>query len=86
MGISKRGGHSLNAIYLILGEVSINFFFKHTRSVANKLTEIKKPPENLFISPVRHKTSEVIRNVNNFAVLASMGFTSKINICNERYR
>ena len=37
--------------YLInLSELNIKFFIKHTRSVA-ELTEIKKSPENLFISP-----------------------------------
>ena len=51
MGIDKRGGHRLKAIYLNLSELNIKFFIKHTRSVADKLIEIKKPPENLFISP-----------------------------------
>ena len=50
MGIAKRGGHRLKAIYLNLSELNIKFFIEHTRSFADKLTEIKKPPENLFIS------------------------------------
>ena len=58
MGITKRGGHRLKAIYLNLSELNIKFSIKHSKSVADKLTEIKKPPEKLFIIPEgRHKTS-----------------------------
>ena len=49
MGIAKSGGNCLKAIYLNLSELNIKFFIKHSRSVASKLIEIGKPPENLFI-------------------------------------
>ena len=51
MGIAKRGGHGLKATYLNLSELNIKFLIKHSRSVAGKLNEIKKPPEDLFTSP-----------------------------------
>ena len=51
MGIAKRGGHCLKAIYLNLSELNITFLIKHWRSVAGKLIEIKKPPEDLFLGP-----------------------------------
>ena len=40
-------------IYLNLSELNIKFLIKHSRSVTltGKLIEIKKPPENLLISP-----------------------------------
>ena len=50
-GIDKRGGHCLKAIYLNLSELNFKIFIKRSRSVACKLIETKKPPENLFISP-----------------------------------
>ena len=43
MGIVKRGGHCLKAIYLNLSELNTKFFIKHSRSVAGKLIEIRKP-------------------------------------------
>ena len=49
MGTAKIGGHYLKAFYLNLGEFNIEFF-KHSSSVAGKLIETKKLPENLFIS------------------------------------
>ena len=51
MGIVKREGHCLKAINSNLSELNIKFLIKHLRSVAGKLIEIMKPPENLFISP-----------------------------------
>ena len=57
MGIAKRSGHRLKAIYMNLSESNVKIFIKRTRSVAEKLTETKKPPENLFISTEGHKTS-----------------------------
>ena len=57
MGIAKRGGHCSKAIYLNLSELNIKFLIKHSRSVAGKLIEIKKPPENLSQAPKGHKTS-----------------------------
>ena len=51
MGIAKRCGRCLKAIYLNWSELNIKFLIKHSRSVAGKLIEMKKPPENLFISP-----------------------------------
>ena len=51
MGIAKRGGHCLKAIYLNLSELNVKVFIKHSRSVAGKLIEMRKPPENLFINP-----------------------------------
>ena len=50
MGIAKKARHCLKAIYLNLSELTMNFFIKHSRSVAGKLVEINKPPENLSIT------------------------------------
>ena len=50
MGIAKRGGHCLKAFYLNLRELNIKFFIKHSRSVAGKVIENKKPPEKVFIT------------------------------------
>ena len=49
----KKNGiaHCSKAIYLNLSELNTKFLIKHLRSVAGKLIEIKKPPENLVISP-----------------------------------
>ena len=51
MGITKRGEHCLKAIYLNLSELNIKSLIKYSRSAADKLIEMKKPPENFFISP-----------------------------------
>ena len=61
MGIAKRGGHRLKAIYVNFSEFNINFFIKHTVSVSDKLTEIKKPPENLFASTPRDTKHQLTR-------------------------
>ena len=55
MGIAKRGGQCLMGIYSNLDELNIKIFITFTRSVPDKLTETKKPPENHFISPLRHQ-------------------------------
>ena len=55
MGIVKRGRHCLKAINSYLSGLNIKFLIKYLRSVAGKLIEIKKPPENLFISPQETK-------------------------------
>ena len=53
MGIAKRGGHRLKAINLNLSDLNIKLFIKQKRLVADKVTEIKKPPENPFHKPLR---------------------------------
>ena len=48
-GNRQRGGHCLKAFHLNLSELNIKFFIKNSMSVASKLIDIKKPPENLVI-------------------------------------
>ena len=63
MGMAKNVGHHLKAIYSNLSELNIKFFIKHTKSVADKLIEIKKPPENLSINP--RDTTSVVYGIRN---------------------
>ena len=67
MGIAKRRGHCFKAIYLNLSELNIKFLIKYSRSVAGKLIEIKKPPENLFISPEGHQLNRLLTVASNNA-------------------
>ena len=48
---------SIRSFVLFMSELSIKFLINNSRSVAGKLIEIKKPPENLFITPEGHKIS-----------------------------
>ena len=45
MGIAKRGIHCLAGIYLNGSELNVKIFVKCLRSVPDKITETKRPPE-----------------------------------------
>ena len=50
MGIAKRGGHCVKAIYLNLSELNIEFLIKHSSSLVNKAVWLIKLTFNIIFS------------------------------------
>ena len=53
---SPKEAYIVQKLKVNLSELSIKFLIKHSRSVAEKLIEIKRPPENLSITPEGDET------------------------------
>ena len=85
MGIAKRGGHYLDAIYLNLSELNIRFRIKHSMTVTGKLIEIKKITRKPFHQPTRNIKHQVTRPFATNSSNACIGYIIRESLGRRSY-